>query len=384
MAKKTNKKDTRRPRSAWQRFLRAAALTVDIVAVAALCLTAYAGMVSPLKHGGIWGVFPLAFPVCLLAVTLMAVAQLFWHRRGAVICFLGMLLCAGPILTYCPLNFVKHKVPEGAETFTFMTYNAHNFVPPGVAATATLPPGDNPQLDYILNLDADIVCLQEALPLVVKSGKVLSLQQIESLHKKYPYICVSTQDLAVLSKFPIEPIHLDANRKNFPGGQVRCYRVSLPSGRLVTLFDVHLHSMQLKDNDLQTYKNLTELKGEDIGSLKSHILSKISAAAVGRARQVQQLLRYIRLYGGPDAIISGDFNDVPGCYAIRTLEDVGFRSVYPDCGLGPMITSNNDRLYFCIDHTLYRGALRPVSMKKGHTKASDHYPLTTTFYIEGK
>ena len=293
-----------------------------------------------------------------------------------------MLMSAGPILNYSPLHFTKPKVPEGAETFTFLTYNAHNFVPPGVEATATLPPGNNPQLDYILNSGADIVCLQEAAPLIMQTGKVLSAQQIDSLHRIYPHICVSTNDIAVLSKFPLEPIHLDANKKNFAGGTVGCYRISLPSERLITLFDVHLHSMKLKDNDIRTYKNLTELKGENIDSLKYHILSKVSAAAVGRAKQVQQLLRYIRLYGGPDAIISGDFNDVPGCYAIRTLEDVGFRSVYPECGLGPMVTFNNDRLYFCIDHTLYRGGLRPVSMKKGRTKASDHYPLTTTFYIK--
>ena len=87
-------------------------------------------------------------------------------------------------------------------------------------------------------------------------------------------------------------------------------------------------------------------------------------------------MQWLRLYGGPDVIICGDFNDVPGCHAIRTFADAGFHSVYPSIGFGPMITYNARHLYFCIDHVLYRGALTPLYISKGTLKTSDHYPLT--------
>lgn len=48
--------------STMSRFLRTVALLVDLAAVCALVLTAYAGMVSPLSHSAWWGVLPWDFP----------------------------------------------------------------------------------------------------------------------------------------------------------------------------------------------------------------------------------------------------------------------------------------------------------------------------------
>ena len=307
--------------------------------------------------------------------------HLFWNRRGAVITCIGLLACAGPVLNYSPIHFSTPKVPEKAETFTFLTYNVHQFLPPHVKYNNDTI--NNPTLDYIINSGADIVCIQEATFLGVIRPGYLSRTQVEALHAVYPYIHVDCRELAFLSKFPVEPIHIETNNEklNVKGGFTACYRVSLPSGRLVNFFNVHMQSFSLNKDDRDAYVGLTELKSENIGSETNQLLSKVSNAAVKRAQQVQQLLRYVRLYGGPDVIISGDFNDVPGCYSLRTLESVGFKSVYPQVGLGPVVTYNDQRMYFCIDHTLYRGAIKPVSMKKGSLRTSDHYPLTTRFYI---
>ena len=117
---------TPRRRSALQRVLRWGAMLIDILAVCALALTGYAGNVSPLKYGGYWGILPLCFPGVLLICTLPLIGQLFWHRRGAVVIFLGMIACSGPILTYSPLHICTPKIPAGAESFTFLTYNVHN------------------------------------------------------------------------------------------------------------------------------------------------------------------------------------------------------------------------------------------------------------------
>ena len=371
---------TPRRRSALQRVLRWGAMLIDILAVCALALTGYAGNVSPLKYGGYWGILPLCFPGVLLICTLLLIGQLFWHRRGAVVIFLGMIACSGPILTYSPLHICTPKIPAGAESFTFLTYNVHNFIAPGT--TENTDTVHNGQIDFIINSGADIVCLQEATYIGTLRKGFLSASQIEAIHAAYPNAHIDGNELAVLSKFPIQAIHLDANRDNFKGGIVTCYRVTLPSGRLITLFNVHLESMKLAPDDRQVYMELTELHRQGIEEVKDQLLRKVSTAAVSRAQQAQQLLRYIRLYGGPDVILSGDFNDVPGCYAIRTLEDAGFKDVYPQIGFGPMVTFNDNRLYFCIDHTMYRGALVPVEMTKGKLKASDHYPLLTRFYLD--
>jgi Uncharacterized protein conserved in bacteria len=365
--------------STMSRFLRTVALLVDLAAVCALVLTAYAGVVSPLSHSAWWGVLPLGFPFAFWGVTALLLLQLLWHRRGAVVCALGMLLCAGPVLAYFPVNIGGKKAPEGKETFTMMSFNAHQFLPPDSVPWAY--PIPNPSIEYVLQADVDIVCLQEASYIISRTSQLMSGEQIRRMHEQYPYI-IGSDEICLMSKFPTEAIHLDVNDKSFPGGWAACYRVTLPGGRNITIFDVHLHSMRLRSDDREVWNNITELKREDITQVRTHLLDKLASAAVGRAKDVLQLQRYIRLYGGPDVIVCGDFNDVSGCHAIRSLADSGFRSVWPETGLGPLITFNSDRMYFGIDHILYRGDLHPLSMHRGGLRSSDHYPLIATFYVD--
>ena len=69
---------------------------------------------------------------------------------------------------------------------------------------------------------------------------------------------------------------------------------------------------------------------------------------------------------------------------LKRLESIGMvhREVYPEVGMGYMSTYNRNRFWFRIDHVLYRGNLRPVSMERGKTASSDHYPLLTTFVFD--
>lgn len=364
-------------RNPWLRAAGIVLTVASVLVVMALAVTGYAGCVSPLKHGGVWGILPLCFPAVLLAAVVLLVVQCFFNRKGAVVVLAGMVCCAGPILSYSPLHLTRGKAQAGEDTFTLLTYNVFKFSPRDTAGISR-----NPALDYILEQDADIVCLQEAWTFTVSESKLFTREQLDTLHARYPHVMISGDTQGVLSRFPLEAIHLDANNANFRGGDIGAYRITLPSGRLVSVFNVHLNSIGLDASDKQLYKNITDLHREPLGEVRSQLLAKLGAAAEGRARQAQQLLRWIRLYGGPDAIVCGDFNDVPGCYTIRALEDAGFRDVYPRVGLGPLITYNDDRFYFCIDHVLSRGDLRPLSLTKGRLKTSDHYPLTVTFAVE--
>ena len=375
----TNEKETRRRKSAGFRILYILFILLDLAAGCVLAVTGYAGYVSPLKHGGLWGVLPLGFGYAFWLCIALLVLQLLFYRRGALVLAILMLCSAGPVLTFFPVNAGTSDIPHGSESFTFLTYNVHNFVEPGqTESTDTM---HNAQVEYILKTDADIVCLQEATWVGTFRPKFLAWNQREKLFENYPYVYVDGAELAVLSKFPVEAKHLDAS-SNFKSGHVICLHVTLPSSRIITVFDVHLQSMRLLNEDREVYMQMTELHRPHIHDIKNKLFDKLSEAAINRAYQAQQLMRYIRLYGGPDVILSGDFNDVPGCYTIHKLDEAGFRSVYPEVGFGPLITFNDWRLYFCIDHTLYRGAITPVKMEKGSIKASDHYPLKTTFYIK--
>lgn len=374
-AAKANAPKARKP--VWRRIVDVLLIIVDVLVVGALCLTSYAGMVSPLKNGGIWGIFPLGLPIVLLVMFGLTVLQLFINRKGLFILLGGVLLCGGPLLTYCPLHIGTDKPREGAETFTLLTYNVLNFEPEDTAMTKD----GSPALDYILRTDADVVCLQEVAGFAPGKRSGITPGQLDKLHSQYPYVIVSGKAQAFLSKYPVQPIHLDNSEESFVSGDIGAYRITLPTGKLVTIFNVHLYSYSLNADDKEIYVNLTGLKREPFSDVRSQLLHKLRVAAEGRARQAIQMQRWIRLYGGPDCIVCGDFNDVQGCYTIRHLAESGFEDVYPRVGFGPMITYHDDRFYFCIDHILSRGNLKPLWLRKGRLTASDHYPLLTEFEI---
>lgn len=374
------KKKKKRRRSPFMRLMRGLMLTLSIVAAVALFCTAYAGNISPLKHGGFWGILPLCFPLVMLCAAILLVLQIWWHWRGVVIVAIGFIICTGPALQVCPLNIGgNRKAPEGSDTFTLLTYNVHNFSEIRRDSTDTAP---NHMLEYVLASDADIVCMQEVFTLSVYRKGFITSEQVQSLHDRYPYIIKSAGAQAILSKYPVQPIHLSLTKEEFDDAELAAYRISFPNGKIATLFNVHLQSLNLSEDDRELYKNLTRLQRENLGAVREQLIDKLSYANVERARQTQALMRLIRHYGGPDVLICGDFNDVATCYALRTLEEAGFSSVYADLGFGPIITYNSGRFYFGIDHVLFRGDFTPLSIKKGTTRASDHYPLTVTLALD--
>jgi len=372
------KKKKRKLRSPFMRLMRALMLILSIVAAVALFCTAYAGNISPLRHGGLYGILPLCFPIVLYSSLALLALQIWWHWRGFIIIAIGLLASAGPALQVCPLNIGSPKAPEGSDTFTLMTYNVCNLEEPR-DSTDTTP---NRILDYVIESDADIVCIQEAVVLSAYKPLFITPEQVQTLYSRYPYIIKSAGAQMIMSKYPVQPIHLSLTREEFQNAELAAYRITFPGGKLATLFNVHLQSLRLNEDDRELYKNLTGLQRESLGDVKQQLISKLSFANVERARQTQALMRLIRHYGGPNVIICGDFNDVSTCYALRTLEDAGFNSIYAKLGFGPMITYNTGRFYFCIDHVLYRGDFTPLEIKKGTLRASDHYPLTVRLALE--
>lgn len=364
--KSNSKRSRRRPAG------RYVALAVAVAVTACLLLTAYAGEVSPLNHSAWWGVLPLAFPIFFWLTLGLTALFLFVCRRAAAVLVAGLLLCAGPALAYCPLHIAVPAVPADAPRFTLMSYNVMGMC--GQKSTPLADGQPNPTLQYIIDSDADIVCLQECKALSASSLLHITSEQLDSLHSRYAHVCLGAGNgQTLLSKYPVENIHLDSAAVR--GARISAYRITLPCQRRVTVFNIHLHTMGLSGDII------AEGASADVDAART-IVGRLRSAGIGRARQVNKLMQVIRTYGGPDVIVCGDFNDVTGCHAMRTLSEAGFRDAYGRTGLGPLVTYNYAHLWFAIDHILSRGDLQPLSVHAGRLRYSDHYPLTTTFAVD--
>lgn len=369
-----------KPRPLWLRILRGLMWTLTFVGMTVFILASYAGHFSPgsFKYGSL---LLLAYPIIVLCFLGVGLLDLLICRRAFLLWIVAFAACLSPLWDFCPLNIGTPSVDEeeSRHVFRFMTYN--------VAAFSNFTdkyPGDcNPTISYIINSGADVVNLQEVYGFFTSEVTHITAAQLDSLHRTYPYVLLGSANMAFLSKYPAEIVESPWPYQN--GNGVAVFRVDI-DGRPVTVFDVHLQSYNLSDSDKNLFHDLTEMAVTTDKSLvkevKSRLLSKIQRAAVGRAADTHALGELIHRYGGPNVIVAGDFNDVPGCYSLYTLEDFNLRQVYPRVGFGPMITYNSNRFYFRIDHVLTRGDLKPLAMWRGDIRSSDHYPVFVDFTLK--
>jgi len=373
----------RQKKSAWQRFVGIMLWIFTIVSALGLIAGSFGGNINPAEVKGIC-LMVMTLPGWIILMIIATVLDLFWCRKALSVCLLTFIACASAIWEFCPLNITKPSFADYEETpkFTLLTYNVTNFTD----LSDKYPGGINPTASYILSVNADVVNIQEGIAMVPREKCHLTQAQIDSLHSVYPYIILCPKTSLLLSKYPAEVIHTGS--KNLRGKEIAAVRLNI-EGTMVTLFNVHLQCYQLSHDDKSLFKQITTIKDptgdssikESARNVKSQLISKIQKAAEERADDCERLCRYVEHFGGPNVIIAGDFNDVPGCYTLRRLADFNFKQVYPEVSFGPMITFNRDRFYFRIDHILYRGALTPLRLNRGDIIWSDHYPLLATFAI---
>lgn len=360
----------------WRKAFNVVWFILNMLGALALIICSVGGTLDPMKHP--LGVLPaMAFPGALAGIVVLFVLDLIWWRRTAMVAGVAMLLCIVPISNFTPLNLPRRALsPEQKElSFTLMTYNTMAFsVQRGVSYEI------NPQISYILAEDPDVVCVQELMAMMKNQDTKITQAQIDSLHHR-PYFLTNSYLQAIFSKYPVEHIPLDF--VNAEGkGDIAGWRLKIHD-EVVNVFSLHLRSLFFTHHDKEAFSKIVradDINRSSLRTLKTGILEKIVDASRLRSLQIDSLKGYVKKYGGPNTIVCGDFNEPVGCWGLHTLgEDCKMKQVYPRVGFGPMITYNANKFWVRIDHVLYRGDLEPYSMKRGNLRASDHYPLTTTF-----
>ena len=346
--------------------------------------SAYGGMFDP-EERVIAAMAAMVLPLLLIAGGLLFIINLFFDRRLILILIAGWAISAPSIRVFAPLNGWKPTLTaeQRKHSFTFMTYNVLHFWDyrgenhPGVTQNATL--------DYILDTDPDIVSIQEYDVLDTKGPWKIMQAQIDSLYARYPHRYESLYpSYALYSKYPFQPI--DIGLKQFGQIPAMGFRLDI-QGHEVHLLNLHLKSIGLTDEDKELYKEalaVPQTKGElkrEIKEVKSQLLSKLAEAFKIRAQQAHAIRHIIDSIGGP-FIVAGDFNDIPDCYAVRTIRGKDMHDAYADAAFGPTITYHADRFYFRIDQVLYRGPFKAIDTERGDIDSSDHNPLITTFLFD--
>lgn len=354
-------------------------LTVLIPSI--MVFTAFAGNIDPDKMP-FAGLAAMTFVAWWILTFLLFVINVIWARKLAVVPALALLVCMKPFLAFCPLHFSHRTLTEEEQkrSFTLLSYNVYSFCDvQGQSSTDY-----NRTMHTVLASGADVVCMLEfgnQGPL----SNFMPQSQIDSLNTIYPFSAKGLRGTVAFSKSPI--LHVAPPTRNPNRGSMELFHTVI-HGRGVDIFGVHLESIGLNDDDKTLYRDLTEIKTSDedvelnIGNVRSRLVDKLYTAFQNRASQALYIRDYIEQLGSENVIVCGDFNDVPGCRAMRILEKEGLRDVYSQIGCGPMITYNASHFFFRIDHIMYRGNMTPVSVSRGNVPSSDHYPMQATFLFD--
>lgn len=360
-------------------FMRGLALIFTLLVAAALLFSAYGGCIDPARTC-LGAIAAMVFPFVLIVSGILLLINLWLFRISAMVTFASLLACAGPILTFCPLNFFRPSVETIERDYRpyikLMTYNMLNL--DDFSNGSCRIGGGNPTLEYVLEQNPDIMVCQEGQPMLKADKKNISASQHALLESRYPYRYLNQRGMGILSRYPfkVKPVE-HPDRWSY---DVALYEVELPADTL-HLFNVHLQSLGLTDGDKALYHDLTSGDPHaDVTTYRSTLLAKLTSAFRNRAEQARMIREYIDSLKGT-VVVCGDFNDIPGCYAVRTIEGKDLHDTYREAGLGPDITYHADRFYFRIDHILYRGRLEPLRMWAGKNPSSDHYAMISYFRL---
>lgn len=358
-------------------ILRIAAITGNSLLATLLLVSAYGGMINPYATPA-GAIAAMTFPIMLLLTVAVTVVNLMWMRKMAIINGLSLLLCAGPILTFCPLNLFRPSeeslLKSDEPTLKVLTYNIFNLYD----FSAGIKPGGDTTVEYIIKENADIVFCQESAGLTEADNELLSENVRKKLLEMYPYVTSDERGMTLLSKYPFKEVSVDfADKAHL---DLCRYDVDV-NGETIHLFNVHMQSIGLTSHDKELYRQITEGEASgEMDEIRHGLIAKLSAAFRSRASQAEDVRKAIEATDGT-VLLCGDFNDIPGSYAYRVIAGNDMTDAYREAGLGPAITYHADRLYFRIDQILYRGNLEALRTWTGDCESSDHYPMLCIFRL---
>lgn len=350
-------------------------MVIVVVLSLLLIASAYGGMVNPEETP--WGaLIAMCFPgFAVLTVVGLFVLLLMRMRIHAVVGGVALFLCIPAIVEYCPVNFRKSVGDDGPQQFRLITFNCMWW---GDYQSGDTIPAPNASVQFILDQKPDMFATQEGSRIVESLPLGITRAMVDTINQRYPYQFFSGERGQMFySRFPVTRI-VSEDLLNGTGVCV-AYRISI-QGHLLTLLNVHLQSIGLTPEDKALYEQLLKAKSStaQIKDVHDRILEKLFAAFRHRALQAEFVRSIIDDTNG-NLIVCGDFNDIPGCYAIRTIRNGDLHDAWAEAGTGPGISFRANHLYFRIDHCFYRGDFTALDAEVAHSGLSDHYPMVVDF-----
>ena len=359
-------------------FLAYILLAVNGLFALLFLLTAYSTYINPVEHPT-KSCLGLTFPIFLAIICLFLCFWIVVRIRFALLSVITLLVAHPQILLYMPINFNSSKPDAGV--IKVLSYNTMS-----LGGTTNNPDG-SPVLQYILNNEANIVCLQEYSSSISK--RTSNKKLMADINKRYKYSSfdkvgkTKSNEIAIFSEYPILSSRRIALDSQYNGATL--YKLKVGSDTLYVI-NCHLESNKLVMEDKVVYEQM--LKDPNKQSIKKglpQLLKKLGEAAAIRAKQADIISQEIeQLPKNSYILVAGDFNDTPISYTHRVISNE-MRDAFVESGNGLGISYNQHKLYFRIDHILTSQNIESYDCVVDRwDKVSDHYPISCYISLDTK
>ena len=355
-------------------------IAANLVASCAMLLTLLGTVLSPNKFIFL-AYLPLGFPITLVANIIFVLFWLLARKWYFLISLSVLIFSATEINETFPLNINKPEISLASSHFKLLTYN-------------TKMSGDlkkhthrrpNKVMQYVLDSNADIVCLQEFI--VSKNDEYLTEKDMLRIFKKYKYKHIDYKEdtpnkkagIATFSVFPI----INKQRINYTSDANISIQTDIKiDNETIRFVNNHLESNRLTENDRSLPLKLKDnFDAENISGVTRHISRKLGTAYKLRAKQADIVAKAISL-SPYKVIVCGDFNDVPASYAYTKVKGK-LTDAFSETGTGFGWTFNEKHYGFRIDYVLYDStAFSPQKYRSEKVKYSDHFPVLCNINIK--
>ena len=301
----------------------------------------------------------LLFPVLLLVNLAFIVVWLATSWRWIAISFIGLVCCADFILDYWSINIPK-DAPEGS--IRVLTYNVHY-----IADDPSNSLDGGKTIDFIVESNADIICLQEY------TGKSSNGMLLDSKLDSLGYSVQSSGELMIASRLPF--VGDEACRADQDGSGWTAWKVTNGNDTLLVI-NVHLQSNHISVEEKQDYS--LALRNKDEQMLKSSgriVLARLMAAASKRQQQTDSICEFVRQNDGERILLCGDMNDTPVSYTYNRFSSL-LKNAWRESGWGAGVSFNGTGFPVHIDHVFVSKDIASYDAHVDRSVASsDHYPL---------
>lgn len=340
----------------------------NIVTLVAMLATGYSYLVDPelVAKVSTWG---LVFPFFMLLNACFLVFWLFVYPRKVWIPLLAFVLSYYPVRMYMGIN-IPTSVQE--EALKILTYNVFGFH--GVPGEE-LERDENAIVDYLIDEDCDIVCLQESNESWLSNGCRAKLEEKYPNHRSDE--CTAGGNfIAIYSKHKI----IGSERIDYESsGNLSVAYQLLIGDDTVRVINNHLEINSISLQDREKFHKMVKgkMSKDSIGYQSLSLMEKLTECAVRRAPQAKAVAKYVQEHENDKMIVLGDFNDNPVSFARNTISK-GLTDCFISSGMGLGWTYCYGGMRLRIDNTMCSKHFIPVKCSvDGRNRFSDHYPLIT-------